>query len=169
MKGAIFCVILILLLSCKSEITSSKGIYFSPENLSSLALENINDFWQGDSIAFNSNSTYFFNYYDGFLEGIELRAKNKFIKVDVFKSKEIALNAIEEFRNSISMYTIESNDHKIIKEKWWSMPNSYFAVFVNKYNTIISIYYSPESEEEFTQNIAVEIIRRIGRKCNYLI
>ena len=161
MKRIIFFVIPILLVSCKNGITSSEEILFNPENLSSLSLENITDFWQGDSIAFKSNTNYFFKIYEGFLEGIELRAANKFIEIDVFKSKEIALNAIEEFRSVISMYTIESNDHTIIKEKWWHMPNSYLTIFVNKYNTFISIHYSLESDEEFTQNIAVEVMKRM--------
>ena len=167
MKTIIFLVIPFMLAGCKDELTSSNEKLFNPEDIDALLLENLTDFWQGDSIWLDDYSL--FKDFEGYLDGIEYRSKyNKFISVHVFESKEAALNAVEEYRSLIAMMTVESENHKIIKERWWhGVGSSYLIIFVNKLNTLVFVSNTESTDENICINTAVEILNRIENKSKY--
>ena len=164
MKYILFIVIPILLTGCKDELTSSKERLFSPEYITALSLKDINDFWQGDSIWQDDYNS--FKDFEGYLDGIEYRSQNhKIISIHVFVSKVAALNAIEGYRSLISMMTVESENHEIIKERWWHGTGSpYLRIFVNKLNTLVFVFNTESTDENICIDTAVEILNRIESK-----
>lgn len=88
----------LFLLNCREleDITPGEPL-FKAQFLTSLELENLTDFWQGDSIIMKMNPSLFFNVCDGFTGGIEYRSDRKSIEVEVFNSKKLPLLQLKNF------------------------------------------------------------------------
>lgn len=163
MKYQIFIIILFVIVGCKNNSTNPEELFFNADQLNSLGLGYMDRLWQGEPISRNTTD-WFLHSPEGYTDGLELSSESSRIFILVFESKEIALELTEEFLTTIAMYTEEKNDHSIIKERWWSQPNSNSSIFVNKFNTLISLTHTLDVDSDFTQNIAVEIMNRIEEK-----
>jgi|SRR3989339_404382 len=163
MKKIILFVILLLIASCKDDINSSKELLFNSENILKLSIDDLNTFWQEDSIWFSVNPTAFFENYEGFLKNSRYESEtHKVIEINVFQSKQIAINAMEEFRTLISAITLEGDPKNYFGERWWYIQGSSFrSIWVNKYNTIIFVSNSSSEDDNITINTATEILGRI--------
>jgi len=161
MKIIIFLLIPILLLSCKGQITSPKEKFFNPKDLDNLSLENIEYFWQGDTAEIWIDPIPNFNKNEGYLKGFELRGDLKEIGVFVFKTQAIAISAFENYKELCSALINDGENNDLIKEKWWYIEGDpYYAIMINKYNTLVMLhnYYSYEN---VLMDTAIEIMRRI--------
>jgi hypothetical protein len=154
-----------LITNCKDEVNSSKVTFFNPENLSKLKIEDMDKFWRGDSIFVDDYLGYFFYEYDGYLNGVKNLnfSTHKIISVYVFKSREIAIEAIEEYRQIITTSTDEGDPNLYFNERWWYVIGSYNSIIVNKYNTFIQISNSVSENDDVVIETANEIISRIEK------
>ena len=167
MKKLIIFIIFIGLFNCSKNPISPKEKFFNPKDLDNLSLENISNFWQGDSFEVWIDPIAHFTEYEGYLKGIELRSDKKSIAVFVFNAKKTAIEAMEEFRFLISAMTYDGEKHELIKEKWWYIKgNPYYAIFINKWNTIIEIIHNYPSNENIIVSTALEVTERIDVMSN---
>jgi hypothetical protein len=122
-----------------------KQKYFNPKDLSFLALENIVDFWEGDSLIYVTNS---FDDYPGYQGGIAMRSdkKSKRIGVAVFESQENAIENMDIRVNTVSWVISPGVPDDVLQGKWWYSEGS--IVFDNQYNTIIEVTCIPCAYEE---------------------
>lgn len=104
----------------------------------------------------------FFRTYEGFLKNSRYESTHKVVEINVFRSKQIAIDAMEEFRTLISAITIEGDEKNIFGEKWWYIQDSsYRSIWVNKYNTILFVSNSFSADNKIIVDTALEIINRI--------
>jgi hypothetical protein len=126
-----------------------------------LHLDDINDFWTGDTIV-NRNHTEFglFRRFDGFLEGFIYSSMEKSIAVSVFKSQSLAINAIEEWGDDISATIKPGDSYQKIREIWWQLDGT---LFINKWNTLVQVEYSGFNTiiDELIENTAIEVANRV--------
>lgn len=158
------------LLNCEQFSLSHKEKFFDPQKLPLLSLEEVNDFWQDDSIKHISDYMgAIFEDHSGFIEGVRYDGDKKEIGVSVFKSQTVAMEAMELRRNNVAAIIKEGEKHELIKGKWWFTDNIPNAVFANQWNTILEVsYYHPDYEqvETLLMETAAEIARRIDSLSN---
>ena len=160
MKKSFLLIFLLITFGCNNKSTNPKELLFSVNNFDKLELESISELWKWEDIRVDDIDR-FLDYNEGFQGGKELGSDNSLLFIYVFKSKGIALQLTEEYLLSISMYTEESSDHTVIKERWWRTPYSNRTIFVNKLNTVISLTHRLEVDSNFTKYVALEIMNRI--------
>ena len=163
MKIYRFLIILLIIVGCENQSTNPDDLVFSIDQLDNLELENMDSLWKGEEI-YKNNIDRFLDNNEGFKGGLELGSDNTLIFIYVFESKETALQLAEEYLTTISMYTEESDDHTIIKERWWHTPYSNNTIFVNKLNTLLRLTHRLEADSNFTQNVALEIMDIIEQR-----
>ena len=131
-----------------------------------LSLENIEYFWQGDTAEIIVDPIRFFYGIDGYLKGHDLRGDLKEIGVFVFKTQSIAINAFENYKDLCSAIINDGENNELIKDKWWYIRGDpYYAIMINKYNTLVMLHnYS--SYEDVLMSTAIEIITRIDMLSN---
>ena len=153
------------LISCEKNPSSHKEKFFDPQKLPLLSLEEVNHFWQNDSIKYISNFIDgIFNDHSGFLGGVRYSGDKNIIGVSVFKSQADAIDAMELRRNNVAAIIVPGNSDEVFKGKWWFTDNIPNAVFVNQWNTIAEVSaYHPDYEEVKTllMETAAEIAQRI--------
>jgi len=139
---------------------------FDHQKLSLLSLENIGDFWQDDSIQIISSNQNDFKEHQGYLKSIKLSSTKKSIAVSVFQSQNIAIEAMETLQKETANI-ITGKEHELISGKWWYIYwSSFYAIFINQWNTIIEVSYNHKSDEEvkdYIIKIALEIATRIDK------
>jgi len=166
MKNVFIFAILVFITSCNDDLNSSKASYFNPENLEQLSIKGLDKFWRGDSIFIDDYKGYFFNEYDGYLDGLTYvtDSTHKKISVYVFKSRDIAIKAMEEFRLVIVAPTYEGDPNLYFNEKWWYVAGTpYNSITVNKYNTLIQVFNSFSENDNLVIETTDEIISRIEK------
>jgi hypothetical protein len=142
--------------------------YFPPEKISELSLNNIESFWENDTI--NNISDYVtenFNADSCHLVSLRYSSKaHKVIAVSVFKSRESAVNAMEKRRRNVACL-FENGTSDEIEGTWWFANCLPPGVFVNKLNTIIEVsYYNKEIEE--VKNIVYPTANEIAERIDEL-
>lgn len=163
MKKIMILVLLLFIANCKDDINSSKETLFDQEDIEKLSINNLSDFWNGDSIFTEKVMSYIIVHQEGFLKGEEYRSEEfKLISIMVFDSQQNAIKAMEEYRINISAATNEGESNDIIKEKWWYIIGSnYQSIFVNKYNTLVFVSNTHSEDKNISINTALEIMDRI--------
>ena len=161
MKKIVLVIALLGLVGCDI-FKSSQEKLFDLKDLSRLELENIDNFWDTDSLEYDDNL--YFDYFSSYMGGIELKGMKKRIVVSVFKSQRSAIRAMEGRRNMVAAVIVAGGKHELIKGKWWFTDNIPNGVFVNQWNTIVEVsYYHTDFEQIIAMLIvtAAEIARRI--------
>lgn len=165
MKKLFIIIFFLSFLNCGKNPSSNKEKFFDSQKLPLLSLEEVNHFWQDDSIKHISNFIDgSFNDHSGFLGGISYLGEHKGVAVSVFKSQADAIDAMELRRNNVAAIIEPGNSTEVLKEKWWFSENIPNIVFFNQWNTIAEVYYyQPDYEEVKTilMETAAEIARRI--------
>ena len=166
--------------------------FFHPKNLSKLALDHVGNFWVNDSIKNVSDYvTANFDLHPNHLSSIRYSGKTgNVLEVSVFKSQEIAIEAIEERIPEVAALIFPGDSYgdwdkdiyewyidqfwskdtqKRIKDKWWwgiygfGVQQRY--IFVNKWNTIIgAVNYQDDLSDSARLHIedaAIEIAKRV--------
>lgn len=168
MKKIIFAFITIWLLiistNCIKEERGEK--LFDTINLPYVVTSELNAFGADDSIVviFNKPSG-LFDRYDGYLAGImHLSSEYNVIAISVFKTQQIACNAMETRINSVPA-PIRAGTSGEFETKWWySEGTGMVAVFVNQRNTIVEIHYNCDDYSagaEIAKNVAHLIVNRV--------
>ena len=129
-----------------------------------LDLANMPEFWDDNS---DLDTSYYmgasFESDSGFIDGIEVSSEGKGIRVSVFDTKEIALNALEN-RNKFVVCIFQPGTTDEISGEWWfsdCIPN---IVSIIKWNTIIEVYYGNCEFDEIKNilyNTGNEIAERV--------
>jgi hypothetical protein len=150
----------LLFCSCEKE----SNWYFDAANLSRLNLLDVEQFWQDDEQVDTSFSkAMLLGYSQGYIKGIALLGEAKSIKVSVFESKQLAVNAMESQIATVACIITEGTTDQI-DSKWWyteCIPN---IVFTNRWNTLIAVSYGAgnfEEVEDILFSISNEIINRV--------
>lgn len=151
-------------INCDKDLSPHKEKFFKPQQLTLLSLEEVNHFWDDDSIKYSSNP---FVSCSAYLEGVELIGNKRGIGVAVFESQAKAINCMEGRINTVATVIRPGISNEILKGKWWfgdGIPN---AVFVNQCNVIIEVaYYYPAYEE--VENVLIETAAEISRRVDRL-
>ncbi len=162
--------ILILIYACdKKDDSSDNEKYFDPQYLDTLNVRNIDEFW--DDTDTMINKSYFvdgnFYHHPGFITGTRYSGSEKGIAVSVFASKDIAIEAMEIRINDVACLIETGNSNDIFKDEWWyseCIPN---MVFVNRWNTIIEVWYGAGNYNEF-ENILINTIKEVIKRVDDL-
>lgn len=178
-KNIIAVIIVIVLIlsnfSCKlfcDEDESHHKKIFNPADLSKLSLNDIDDFWDNDSIkrVLDFTEGAIFNTHPAYLGGIRYEGEKNVITVTVFNSQVTSLEAMELRRNNVAAIINEGKKHDLLNGKWWFIDPPGYTIFLNKLNTIIEliyIYYPTHAENETVLiQTAVEIAQRIDLLSN---
>lgn len=169
MRNLLIILVLFLFFDCEDKLSpSEKEKYFLMDNLPKIQLNQIDDFWKGDTITNISDYT-LSKYHPGFLKHLSYNNKKKLTAVTVFKSKDMAIDAMEERIKEVSMKIYIGDNHEKIKEKWWwgIYLNFQRAVFINKWNTIVEAavldydYADDDSIRILLEDTAIEIAKRV--------
>jgi hypothetical protein len=158
----------IIFVNCEHDESIESIKYFPPEKLSELSLDNVGNFWLNDKI--DNISDYVTQNFDtdpGHLVSIRYSSKNnsRIIAVSVFKSREIAFNAMEERRHNVACL-IENGTSDEIKGTWWfTKCVGTYSVFVNTLNAIIEVGRDTNNYEEIEDILytAKEISNRVDK------
>ena len=155
--------IVLLFTSCKDDVNSSQEIIFHQDDISELSIQDLSEFWNGDSVYTEKIMEYILENYEGYLGGLGYRTENfKTISVNVFKSSEIAIEAMEYYRSNISAMSAEGDSNEIIKEKWWYVVGTNNkSIWVNKNNTILFVSNTLSDDENVSISTAAELISRV--------
>ena len=138
--------------------------YFEPTKLELLNLEELDSFWLADStIEIHESNSALFRKFDGFKKSIMYSGDLKGIKVSVFATQNIAVQAMDSLINNVVCIIIKDTSETFKDLAWYSacIPN---LVFTNKWNTIIETsYYHPDFDaiKGDLYNCAFEVSRRI--------
>jgi len=146
MRILFFILISICFVNCerKSSDNDPQKSYFDKQNLSKLSLENIDNFWENDSLVSFSN---YFDFCSGYFDGIGFENKKQGISIAVFESKEKALECMEGRIKTVSC-VIERGSTVNSSEIWWYSDCIPKMVFRSQYNTIIEVYYNHSNYNE---------------------
>jgi len=156
---------LLSLFSCqKNSNQYQEEKYFDPKDISNLLLDNIDTFWDNDSL--RSFTNYFKNY-SGYTGGIELQDDGKTIAVAVFESQEIAINCMEGRIINVAIVITPGYPNEILKGKWWYAASIGSCVFANQWNTIIEVSISNSDFEE-VKTILIETAAEISERIDLL-
>ena len=112
---------------------------FNAESLNDLDLARIDGFWEA---GIDIDTSYYmgslFENDTGFIDGIRLSGGEKYVGVSVFKTQEIAINAMQALIGDVAC-VIEEGTSDVIKDAWWFSDCIPDMVFVSKLNTIIQV------------------------------
>jgi hypothetical protein len=151
-----------MIFSCENENNQNK--YFNPNDIPKIGLENMNDFWENDTIRRSSDGM--LDNCSGYLDGISHRGEDRGNGISVFESGQMARDAME-FRIADVACVIENGTTNEIEGEWWitdCIPN---GVFVKQWNTIIEVYYY-ESDFESIENLLYTTANEIARRVDNL-
>lgn len=157
-------------LFCDEDELQQKKI-FNTSKLSKLSLNNIDSFWDDDSIKHVSDFIdETFNTHLEYLVGTRYSSDSKMISVSVFNSQYGAIEAMELRRNNVAVVIKNGINNEFISGKWWFSQNPSSLIFLNKLNVIIEVLYNDyptyaENETVLIQT-AVEIAKRIDALDN---
>lgn len=163
MKKLIFILILFSMITCIRNPTALVEPYFNPNDLDKLELENLENFWQGDTVEIWINPIPYIREYEGFLKSMDFRCDLKGIGIFVFKTQVIAVNLLGDWNSFSNSILLEGDTHDVIEEKWWYIKGDPMStILVNKFNTILMLhnYYMNKND---LMNTAIEITDRIDR------
>ncbi len=143
---------------------------FNPADLSKLSLNDIDNFWDNDSIkrVLNFTEGAIFNTHPAYLGGIRYEGEKNVISVTVFNSQADAIEAMELRRNNVAAIIDEGGKHELISGKWWFCDTPPYPIFLNKLNTIIEliyIYYPTYTENE---TVLIQIVIEIAQRIDFL-
>lgn len=133
-------IVLVLILSnfsCKlfcDENESHQKKSFNTADLSKLSLNDIDNFWDNDSIkrVLDFTESAIFNTHPAYLGGIRYEGENKAISVTVFNSQVTSLEAMELRRNNVAAIINEGQKHDLLNGKWWFGDGISSTIFVNQ-------------------------------------
>ncbi len=162
MKPLFYLLILTILFSCEKDNKHDK--YFNSNDISKIELENIDDFWENDTI--NNSSDGMFDNYSGYIDGIAHRGEVKGVGISVFNTGQMALDAMESRIASVACIIIKGTSNEIEGDWWFSdcIPN---IVFVKQWNTIIEVYYY-ENDFESINTILYRTANEIASRVDNL-
>jgi hypothetical protein len=149
---------------------SVEGKYFNTKNIKDLDLHNIAAFWQGDSIIpYNSS-------FVGMRIGLRLRdigyssatgitdTAKKIISINVFKTTDIAIQAIRDWKSISQAQAYYGNSKGPIEGLWWfegdSITQSYTTIVAQKWNTVVEVCYYPPNKELILATVS-DLLRKI--------
>jgi len=155
-------------IGCEKNPLPHKENFFNPENFSLLELEDVDNFWIGDSIKHISDYICAcFENHPGFINGVRYNGVNKNIGVSVFRSQAEAIQALEGRINTVACVIQPGVNNDILKGKWWfsdCIPN---IVFVNQCNAIAEVSYY-HSDYEQVKTLLMETAAEIARRVDFL-
>ena len=135
MKRIFFILALVSLIACEDDGVKK----FNAESIQDLDLANIDGFWDA---GIDIDTSYFmgslFESDTGFIDGIRLSGGEKSVSVSVFKTQEIAINAMQALIGDVAC-VIEEGTTDEIKDTWWFSDCIPDIVAVSKLNTIIRV------------------------------
>ena len=138
--------------------------------MSLLELEDVGNFWSGDSIKHISDYICScFENHPGFINGARYNGVNKNIGVSVFNSQTAAIEAMDGRINTVACVIQSGVNNDILKGKWWfsdCIPN---IIFVSQWNTIVEVncYFSDyEQVKTLLIETAAEIAKRVDLLSN---
>ena len=162
----ICCLLVYALLSCEKKndsIPTEK--YFNPLNIDSLALKDIEGFWDDtDTNIKISDSHGFFGYDSCLIEARRCSGSEKGVVISVFTSKVNAIDAFEYRIQNVACIILPYNKDGDIEGKWWYSDCIPDIIFANQWNTIIEVFYyhvSYEEIEDIMYAAAKEIVQRV--------
>lgn len=165
MKNILFIFVFIIVLCNCDENDSDKEKYFNPSNLSQLSLNNLASFWDNDTI---KNISAYFDFSADYLDGVNLSSNKKGIAVNVFSTKEKAVEAMEERINLLSSIISEGGSNGTFEDKWWYSKGINCYIFLNKYNTIIEVQYDKYQTYAENEPTIIETVLEISKRVDSL-
>jgi hypothetical protein len=165
-KLILLLIIMVCITGCEKDKQHEK--FFDPENLSLLNLANIDGFWDDDEIIDTSyNMEMSFESHSGSLKGINLYSEKKLVWISVFTTRDTAIDAMESRIKNVAAL-IEKGTSDRIKGIWWfSNDHKNFAVFVNKWNTIIEVVIF-DAKNEGVENILYRTANELAQRVDNL-
>jgi hypothetical protein len=163
MKKFLWIAAVLSLVSCirDKSLISTKYKYFDPTDLPALALENMDEFWEQDSLLYRRNA---FERYESCQQAIDLYGQDKGIRIAVFTSQQDAIRAMEYQISLASCVIYPGYHYDILKGLWWYTYDLPSSVFVNQWNTIVEVYSREVYIDEIMSILmetAAEVCRRI--------
>ncbi|MBC8182646.1 hypothetical protein H8E88_16220 [candidate division KSB1 bacterium] len=169
MKKLLIIILFFSFINCDKNPISPDKKYFSPENLSKLALDSLEAFWQGDSITHISHYvTENFERHRGFLDALRYSVFCKEgLAVSVFKTKTMAIDAIEERKHEVQCLIRSGETNEVIKEKWWYSSCITPFVCINKNTTIVEAFFIAADYEK-VKDLLIETTLEIASRVDSL-
>jgi len=158
---------IILILACIGCSKEKQDKYFDPEDINSLNLETISNFWGEDGI---KDTSYYmgmhFEDHPGFIKGVRLVGVNKAVWISLFDSQNNAVSAMEARQTDVACIIQNGNSNAVNGKWWYSKCTGTNIVFVNQWNIIIEIDYEyPDFEgiKNILYDTANEIAERVDK------
>jgi hypothetical protein len=197
-KTALLLLFLLFFVSCDNGLSTIENKkYFQPDRLSILSLDNICDFWKDDTIKSVEHPLHgIWSSNPGFLDGYRYFSnKGKILAVSVFKTQEIAIDAMEERIKNVSAIIFPGDSYgdwdketyeafrdqywsadtqKRLKDRWWwsiyIFGNAQRGIYLNKWNTIIEAGNLnddlSDSSRILLEDAAIKIANRVEALSN---
>ncbi len=161
-----------LIISCCCEDDIQYEKYFNPDDLGSINIAAIDEFWSEIyriDTTFSGGGGSLFDSFPGFLKGIGLFDENSAIWISVFTSQDTAIKAMESRIVNVEAVIQEGKSDEI-KGFWWYSDDGWnSSVFVNLWNTIIEVilFNADYSEvESILYSTANELADRVDDLSN---
>ena len=152
----------VIIISCNDQ----NEPFFSSSDLHRLHLDKIDSFWQGDIVEPVSSTGVLFTSRDDYIWDKAFKNENnsKIIIVTVFDSQSNAIEAMEYRIDNVAISINEGESNNLISEEWWY---TYGTVFVNRWNTIIEVYYDHPNFDEI-KDLLMETASLIALRIDLL-
>ncbi len=174
MISLIYCVLVFILVSCEKKYGSlEREKYFDPHNIDSLALMDIDSFWDDSDGNITVSDYHVFSGLvndTGFIAGYRYSGNEKGIAISVYTTRDEAIEAFNYRKDIVACVILQGESKEIINEQWWYSDCIPKCVFVNRWNTIIEVYYYYASYEEVKSILyaaANDIIQRVDKFSAY--
>ena len=160
MKKFLWIAAVLSLVSCirDKSLVSTKYKYFNPTDIPALALENMDGFWEQDSLSYRRNT---FEDYEGCQQAIDLFSYDRGIQIAVFTSQQTAIQAMEQLISTVAAVIYPGSEYEILKGSWWYTYGVGSAVFVNQWNTIVEVY----SREVYIDQMMLKLMETAAEVC----
>lgn len=150
------CICLILLIEgCNNqeEIVPYQELYFPVENIDSLKLDKLENYWGTDSLFTidRNNQILIYNQLYAYLGGIWLHQNNKTIVFTVFKNRDTALDALNYYFDATLYNFYTETDNYYIHSNTEGV-----SIIMVEHNTIVEMTLTPTGQGLFIPDEVVD-------------
>ena len=163
MRKLLNLIVIIALFGCDKNNDKNPEIeFFDFKNMSQLNLLDLDDYWtEGLKIDTSYHMGANFENHSGFLNGIRLYSGNgKAVWVSVFQTKDDAINAMGSRISDVAC-VINAGDSTDFESQWWYSECLDYAMYFNRYNTIVEIDFSSNAPSELIISILLGVANDI--------